>query len=175
MRLPLLIAGLAATLSMSVAADAYAATAKEEELKAAYLLNFAMFVEWPERDQASFTICQYGSDTLGAGAAALSRRTIRGKAITVRSVTGKQFGGCDVLYIGAAEKSRIRDITQALRGTATLTVSDADDAAREGATIGLLLQGQKIAFDINVAEARRNKLMISAKLLSLAHSVMDAP
>lgn len=173
-RLPFLLVGFFATVSMSAAANAHAETAIEAELKAAYLLNFAQFIEWP-REQGSFTICQYGSDTLGAGATALSRRTIRGKGITVRSVTGKALSGCDVLYIGAAEKSHIREITQMLRGTNTLTVSDAEGAARAGAVIGLSVQGQKIVFDVNLAEARRNNLVISAKLLSLAKSVMDAP
>lgn len=174
-RLPFLPAVFVAAVLASTAANANAQTANEAELKAAYLLNFALFIEWPARERGSFTICQYGNDTLGAGAAALSRRTIRGKAITVRSVTGRAPSGCDVLYIGAAEKSLIRDITHALRGTTTLTVSDAEGAAREGAAIGLSVQGQKIVFDVNLAEARRNNLVISAKLLSLAKSVMDAP
>jgi len=174
-RLPFLTAEFVIALVMSAAANSYAETANEEELKAAYLLNFAMFIEWPAREETRFTICQYGTDTLGAGADALSRRTIRGKAVTVRSATDKQFSGCDVLYIGAAAKTRIREITQALRGSGTLTVSDAEGAAREGATIGLSVQGQKIVFEINVAEARRNNLVISAKLLSLAQAVMDAP
>jgi hypothetical protein len=174
-RVSFLLAGCFATVIMSAAANAHAeTTANEAELKAAYLLNFAQFIGWP-LDLPSFTICQYGNDTLGAGAAALSRRTIRGKGITVRSVTGKALSGCDVLYIGAAEKSRIREITQMLRGTNTLTVSDAEGAAKEGAVIGLSVQGQKIVFDVNLAEARRNNLVISAKLLSLAKSVVDAP
>ena len=173
-RLPFLLAGFFATVFASAAANAYAETANEAELKAAYLLNFAQFIEWP-RDEGSFTVCQYGSDTLGAGAEALSRRTIRGKRITVRSVTGKAPSGCNVLYIGSAAKSLIREITQTLRGTNTLTVSDAEGAAKEGAVIGLSVQGQKIVFDVNLTEARRNNLVISAKLLSLAKSVMDAP
>jgi hypothetical protein len=74
-----------------------------------------------------------------------------------------------------SEKNRIRAITMALRGTHTLTVSDAPGAAREGAAIGISASGQKLVFEINVAEARRNNLVISAKLLSLAQSVMDAP
>lgn len=174
-RFSLLLAGFLAAVLTSTASDARAETANEAELKAAYLLNFALFIEWPAREQGNFTVCQYGNDTLGAGAAALSRRTIRGRAITVRSVAARAFNGCDLLYIGAADKRHIREITQALRGTGTLTVSDAPDAAKEGAAIGLSVQGQKIVFDVNLAEARRNSLVISAKLLTLAKSVLDAP
>jgi hypothetical protein len=157
------------------AATAHAQSANEAELKAAYLLNFAMFVQWPPSDQPSFVVCQYGSDSLGTGATALTRRSMRGRPITVRKVTGKDLAECALLFIPASERARIRDLTQSLRGTHVLTVSDADGAAREGAAIGLSIEGQKIVFDVNVAEARRNKLVISAKLLSLAQAVMDAP
>lgn len=160
---------------LPAAVQARAESANEAELKAAYLLNFAMFVEWPASTRTAFVICQYGSDSLGSGAAALTRRTLRGRPIVVRKVTGKDLADCAVLFIPAAERARIRDLTHSLRGSNVLTVSDADGAAREGAAIGLSVAGQKIVFEVNVAEARRNKLVISAKLLSLAQSVMDAP
>jgi hypothetical protein len=160
---------------LPAAVYARAESANEAELKAAYLLNFAMFVQWPASDRPTFLICQYGSDSLGSGATALTRRSLHGRPISVRKVTGKDLGDCAVLFIPASERARIRDLTQGLRGTHVLTVSDADGAAREGATIGLSVDGQKIVFDVNVAEARRNKLVISAKLLSLAQSITDAP
>ena len=160
---------------LPAAGHARAQSANEAELKAAYLLNFAMFVQWPASDRPSFVICQYGSDSLGSGATALTRRSLHGRPISVRKVTGKDLADCAMLFIPASERTRIRDLTHGLRGTPVLTVSDADGAVRQGATIGLSVDGQKIVFDVNVAEARRNKLVISAKLLSLAQSVMDAP
>jgi len=168
----LLLAGM---IVASATAEARAQSASEAELKAAYLFNFALFVEWPTRNKASFTVCQYGSDSLGSGAAALARKSLRGKTITVRQANAKELSGCDMLYIPSSEKARIRDLAQRLRGSNVLTVSDAQGAAREGATIGLSIDGQKIVFEINVAEAKRNSLVISAKLLSLAETVVDTP
>ena len=174
MRKHLHLLGWLATLLLGfAAAHARAQSASEEELKAAYLLNFSMFVEWPQNDQPTFIICQYGIDTLGAGATALSRRNLRGKPITLRKVNAKDTAGCGILYVAASEKARLRDLVQAVRGTGVLTVSDAEGAAREGATIGLSVSGQKIVFDVNVTEAKRNNLVISAKLLSLARSVVE--
>lgn len=156
-----------------LASGAHAQSAREDELKAAYLYNFALFVEWPANDQANFTICQYGGDLLGAGAQALTRRNLRGKPIVTRKVTIKELAGCGILYVPASDRARIRDLAQAVRGTGVLVVSDAKGAAQEGAAIGLSLAGQKLIFDINVTEARRNNLVISAKLLSLAQSLVD--
>jgi len=166
---------LAACAIAALAGPAFAQTASESELKAAYLYNFALFVEWPAADAGTFTVCQYGSDSLGSGAVALAKRSLRGRPISVHKVTGKDIENCRLLFIPASERARIRDLAQSLRGTTVLTVSDAQGAAREGAAIGLSLEGQKIVFEVNVAEARRNNLVISAKLLSLAQSVMDAP
>ena len=56
-----------------------------------------------------------------------------------------------------------------------LTISDAPGAVRDGATIGLSVANQKIVFDINIAAARTSNLVISAKLLDLAQSVVDTP
>jgi len=164
-----------AVLLAVAATGARAQTADEAELKAAYLLNFAMFVEWPGDETGTFNICQYGSDTLGSGASALARRTLHGRPIAVHKVTEKNMAGCDLLFIPAADQARIRDLTYGLRGSHVLTVSDAHDAARQGAAIGLAIHERRIVFEVNVAEARRNRLVISAKLLRLAQSVLDAP
>jgi YfiR/HmsC-like len=166
---------LAFALLAGTADGAHSQSATEAELKAAYLFNFALFVEWPQGGPPTFTICQHGTDTLGAGALALARRTLHGKAITVRNVADNQFAGCDVLYISSSEKSRIRALTSSLRGMNVLTVSDAPGAARDGATIGLSVEGKKIVFEVNIAEARKSNLVISAKLLDLARSVLDPP
>jgi hypothetical protein len=166
---------LVLALLAGAADGARAQAATEAELKAAYLFNFALFVEWPDRGQPTFTICQYGADTLGAGAHALARRTLHGKAITVRKAADNEFTGCDLLYIASSEKSRIRALTASLRGMNILTVSDAPGAAKEGATIGLTVEDKRIVFEVNVAEARKSNLVISAKLLDLARSVVGAP
>lgn len=167
---------LAFALLLAVTTNgAHAQTATEAELKAAYLFNFALFVQWPDRGQPTFTICQYGADTLGPGAIALARRKLHGKAIAVRVVADNQFAGCDLLFIASSENQRIGTLTSNLRGMSVLTISDVPGAVRDGATIGLSVANQKIVFDINIAVARASNLVISAKLLNLAQSVVDTP
>ncbi|HWB44876.1 MAG TPA: YfiR family protein, partial [Hyphomicrobiaceae bacterium] len=110
-----------------------------------------------------------------AGADALGRRYLRGKPIVTRRVNHRELADCAILYIAASDGPRIRDLVLAVRGTGVLTVSDAPGAALEGAVIGLSMTDQRIVFDVNVKEARRNNLVISAKLLSLAQAVVEAP
>jgi len=166
---------LAVALLAGAANGTNAQTATEAELKAAYLFNFALFVQWPDSRQPTFAICQHGADTLGAGAKALERRKLHGKPITVRNVADNEFTGCDLLFIASSENQRIRALTSNLHGMNILTVSDAPGAVKDGAMIGLSVANQKIVFDVNIAVARKSNLVISAKLLDLAHSVVETP
>lgn len=167
-----LISALLAVMMNAAAAE----TAAEEELKAAYLYNLALFVQWPESSRRpTFAICQYGADALGAGGLALTRRELHGRPVTVRVVDGMPVKDCDLLYIPAEQKTDLRELTASLDGDYILTVSDATDAIRQGVAIGLLEEHRKIVFAVNLAAARAAELAISARLLNLAVEVTGGP
>src|SRR3972149_1046834 len=110
---------------------ATAQPATEEELKAAYLYNLALFVQWPEsHHRETFNICQYGADALGPGGLALTRRELHGRPVTVRVVDGMLVDDCDLLYIPALQKTDLQELTASLDGVNVLTVSDVPDAIR---------------------------------------------
>ena len=54
-----------------------------------------------------------------------------------------------------------------------LTVGEMDRFVHSGGAIGLLLEDNKVRFEINVGAAARARLKISAKLLALARSVVN--
>jgi YfiR/HmsC-like len=56
-----------------------------------------------------------------------------------------------------------------------LTVGDADHFVSEGGVIGFCLEEKKIRFEINLNAATKAKLKLSAKLLSLAKTVIGDP
>ena len=55
-----------------------------------------------------------------------------------------------------------------------LTVSDAEGFARDGGMVGFVREGMQLRFDINREAARRGQLRLSAELLKVARSVIDA-
>jgi hypothetical protein len=165
-----LLAGLLAVRLTSVAGAAE--PVPEYELKAAFLYNFTLFTEWPDKSDAVLSLCLYGKDSLGKAADQLEGKSVKGAAVKIRrpdSLT--QLRACQVLFIGASEQPQLASILEAVKGAPVLTVADTAGAARAGVMINLVLEGQRVTFDINTAAVRAAGLSVSSKLLRLARAV----
>jgi hypothetical protein len=146
----------------------------EYQVKAAFLFNFAKFVEWPPHAFASGTsplvIGILGENPFHEDLA----RTILNKTIDrhpleineVRSPT--QATNCHILFISTSEKERLPEILKGLKGANVLTVSETERFIDAGGMINFVLQGTKIRFQINKDAAASAGLKISSKLMSLA-------
>jgi hypothetical protein len=147
----------------------------EYQVKAAFLYNFAKFVQWPSEAFQTATepiaICVLGQDPFGRSLAdTVAGRAIEGRSIVVRHISDiKQAAGCHVLFISSAENKRSPPMLAEIK-TGILTVGDSD-ASIAGTVINFKLNNGKVHFDINVDAAEREKLQISSRLLSLAHIV----
>ena len=146
----------------------------ENELKAAYLYNFAMFTTWPggrPAQEGALSFCVYADDTQTASISTLQTRRIRERNIQIRSVlTPEETAGCHVLFIGGKAGDDVLRMLEAVRDSATLTVTDTLDAVRNSAVISMALDNGRLAFDVNLQNARRARLVLSSKLLKLARS-----
>lgn len=146
----------------------------ESRLKAAFLFNFAKFVEWPPEAFAGKTaplvIGVLGENPFGKDL----EQTIQGKTVNDRPLQVKEYRSvaeatnCHILFICASEKKRLPEIFEALRGTAVLTVGETDRFIQAGGMINFVVEGNKIRFEIKDETARKVKLKISSKLLNLA-------
>jgi len=146
----------------------------EYQLKAAFLFNFAKFVEWPPAAFATPTspiiIGVLGDNPFGDDL----ERTIRGKTLNARRLEIKEFRSapqatnCHILFISTSEKKRLPEIFEGLRGTSVLTVGETDRFTETGGMINFVPEGNKIRFQINEIAARSAGLKISSKLLNLA-------
>jgi hypothetical protein len=146
----------------------------EYQLKAAFLLNFAKFVEWPPAAFAKATspivLGVLGENPFGN----VLEQTIRGKTINNRPLVSRVFSSsaeatnCHILFISASEKARLPEILATLRTASMLTVGETDRFTESGGMINFVRQGNKTRFQINEAAAKNVGLKISSKLLSLA-------
>ncbi|MEK7408085.1 MAG: YfiR family protein [Acidobacteriota bacterium] len=150
---------------------------QEHQVKAAFVYNFARFVDWPpERAEARqpVVIGVFGKDPLGTAL----EQIVQGKTINqrplilLRSTHVPDVRACHVLFVSPAERKRLPEILAALNGSATLIVSEMDDFLRLGGMINLVMDDNKVRFEINEAAARRTGLRISSKLLGLAIRVV---
>ena len=155
------------------AADRLAPVA-EHELKAAYLYNFAMFTTWPtdkSGQEGALNFCVYAGEAQTASLASLQVRKIRERSIQVRQVLSPMdTAGCHVLFVSGKSGNEAMSMLESVRDNATLTVTDAPDTARSSAVISMALDNGKLAFDVNLQNARRARLLLSSKLLNLARS-----
>jgi YfiR/HmsC-like len=168
---------LIACLSLALlllAAGAQESQPSEYQIKAAFLFNFAKFVEWPPAsfaDENSPLVIGILGDNPFSGDL---ERIIQNKTINRHSLVTKQFHllaearNCQMLFISTSEKKRFTEIFEGLRGTSVLTVSETDGFTEAGGMINFILENKKIRFRINDEAAKAARLKISSKLLTLA-------
>jgi hypothetical protein len=107
--------------------------------------------------------------------------SVNGKSIGNRRLQVKhvkeleQIAGCQVLFIAAGEKKRHGEELAMASKRPVLTVGETDGFATEGGIIGFCREQNKIRFEINLDAAGKAQLKISAKLLSLAKTVIGSP
>lgn len=157
------------------------AITSEYQMKAAFLLHFAQFVEWPpdsfKAADSPLTYCTVGEDLFhGALEAALNGKKFGLRPFrVVHFKQAQEVQGCQVLFIGIAEREPVLAMIASLQGTPVLTVGDTEHFAQDGGMIGFCLEENKVRFEINLTAAEHARLRISARLLALAKTVIGGP
>ena len=165
-----LVLGLLSMLSATVPAQ----SSNEYQVKAAFLYNFAKFVDWPGEafsdGSAPLIIGVIGNDPFGGALdQAINGKNIGGRQMTVRRLKwGQDLRSCHILFISSSERQHLPQIIQSLRGASVLTVGDMGQFNQQGGIINFILEASKVRFEINSRGADQARLRISSKLLALA-------
>jgi hypothetical protein len=146
----------------------------EYEVKAAYIFNFAKFIEWPQLPEFSsdtISLAIYGDDPFGIILEkTMVGRQVRGKywkIIRVKQITGKE--NFNILFISGVGSYEALKIIEKLQGKPTLTIGDEIDRFCElGGMVNFTQQFSTHQFEINNNIAKDSRLIISPKLLVLA-------
>jgi hypothetical protein len=150
-------------------------------VKVAFLFHFSQFVEWPPetfKDAGSpVTYCTVGADPFGGLLeAGLNGKTIEGRPVHVEHFKQVQeIQGCQIVFLGTSEKKFIATTLANLKASPILTVGESENFAKQGGMIGFFLEDNKVRFEINLGAAEQAKLKISARLLTLAKTVIGGP
>ena len=146
----------------------------EYEVKAAFLYNFARFVEWPAAalhdPGAPFVIAILGRDPFGP----ILDETVAGKTVAGRPIEVHRVPRVDdardaqIVFVSPSERANVEAILKALERPGVLTVGDTDGFAQRGGAINFVLQARKVRFEINPAAAEQAGLKMSSQLLKLA-------
>jgi len=158
---------------------ALAQTMSDRQVKAAYLYNFAKFVEWPEQAFANSTaairLCIWNDRLFETDV----HQIVNGKALAGHpiDVVGVQsiehLRSCHVLFISSSDERETRRIIDALREATVLTVGGMKGFVASGGIINFVLDEERVQFEINHRAATRAGLRISSRLLGVAKRVLE--
>lgn len=149
--------------------------ASEGQLKAAYLVNFLKYIDWPAERQTA-TICVFGRDSLLSYLAAHEGRLIGGRELHIRQVsTADQLAECQEIFIPVSEEARYATLLRWAERYPVLSVSDNESFTREGGGIALIRSEGRLQFDINTEALNRSGLRPSSQLMRLARQVIGGP
>jgi hypothetical protein len=177
--LPILLAALALNAQNTAGSAEYL-------IKAGFIYNFANLVQWPSSSFAQadspIVIVILGEDHFGT----TLDRALDGKKVNARSFVIKRAKSiselqrtlgpqkdCQILYVSSSEMPHLSDAIQMLKGVPVLTIGETPGFARNGGIINLILEDNKVRFEVNVAAAKDADLNISSRLLALARIIQS--
>lgn len=147
-------------------------------MKAAYLYNFAKFVQWPGDPAGDmFDMCVAGTDPfMGALDAIVEGEKINGRLVHRRSVTtAADAVDCRILFVSSALALDAAEFLRSLGGQPILTVSDTTRFVARGGMIQFFMERGRVRFAINLAAAQEARLVVSSELLRVSSRVDAAP
>lgn len=158
-------------------ADA-AETLSENQVKVAYLYNFTKFVEWPStsfRDKESpFNLCLLGRDPFEQLLSILTKKTVRGRALSLRYLRHLgEIEGCHLLFIAQAEDHGLSALFNHMDGKPILTVGDVSGFAQQGGMVNFVREQDVLRFEINLRSVRRVGLKMSATMVQIGRIVRE--
>jgi len=149
------------------------------EVKAAFLFNFAKFIDWPPSSFASpttpFTVCVLGQDPFGN----ILDYTLQGKMVgdrplAVRRLKDKaEARSCQIVFVSSSENVHMVEILKSLQEANVLLVGETAGFATMGGAIEFTLEENHVRFTINIDAVDPSGLKFSSKLLALAKIAHD--
>jgi len=169
---------VAAALALVVFAPSLAAeSGLEYRVKAAFLFNFARFVEWPSNSfdnaAAPLHLCVLEPDPFGTTLdQTVADKTVDKHPLLLRRTARlSDTQGCHILFVSMDASEPLPEVLGALENRPILTVSEGDEFLRAGGIIGFVLDQGKVRFHVNLQAADGASLKISSKLLNVASRV----
>jgi len=184
-------------ISVCPAAPAIPRQATEYQIKAAYIYNFLLFVQWPEPNipptetrlpkpsppdrRQTITIGIIGKDPFGDAFKDVEGKLIKHKKkkLVIKRYSPYQknitFDHCQVLFISSSERRNLGTILTRVKGKPILTIAETPGFLELGGMFRLLEKRRKIRWEINQTPVKLAKLKLNAQLLRNAVRVVQIP
>ena len=155
------------TMSSSISGTAQQT---EYSVKAAFILNFLKFIEWPT-ESGPFKVTVLGKNPFGSSLDDVFKgKTVRGRKIQVKYGTWGQQIDADLVFVPASERERFGELSS-LANKPIVVVGESPGFAKKHGMINFILVQDRVVFEINPKIAKSSKVKLSSKLLQLAKIV----
>lgn len=164
--------------SLSLAVGQTMEAENPNKIKAAFLRNFAHYVNWPSNafpdSRSPWNVCILGPDPFGEVLeATLAERTEQERGFKIfRADSFDKLPKCQIVYVAYSNSVKRQAALLELRDKPVLTVGDAPDFLQEGGVIRFQVE-DRIRMNINLDQARSVSLNIQTRMLEVASGVME--
>lgn len=145
--------------------------AEEYKLKAAFIYNFTMYVEWsPPVSENEFIIGVINSSPINKHLEEIANsEKVNGKKIVIRRYDKlEDIGFCHILFIPQNCGLSLNDIIVDPDLKRTLTISEKEEYAKKGTAINFVEVDNKLKFEVNMNTLHSAGIKASSQLLKLA-------
>ncbi|OFZ74025.1 MAG: hypothetical protein A2W04_01215 [Betaproteobacteria bacterium RBG_16_64_9] len=145
-------------------------------LKAEYLYRFLLYVTWPAdrflRLASPIVVGVVADDALASELRRVTTdREPQGRPVVVRSLRPTDsLSEVHAVFYGSSMNPMLAQLIASATGS-VLIVTEAQGGLALGSVINLILEDQRLLFEVNLEEAKKRRLGISASLLSAAVNV----
>ena len=146
----------------------------EYDIKAAFLINFIRFTEWPGDAFAGpntpLVLVIFGKDPFGRAAFnEVASKPVNGRRLEIRRTKNlKDIEGCHFLFINSVDDKALAAVINTVRNKHVLTVGEGSKFSEAGGMIRFYIENTNVKFEIKLTEVQHSDLKISANLLNLA-------
>ncbi|MBU1107509.1 MAG: YfiR family protein [Candidatus Riflebacteria bacterium] len=164
------------SLFLLVSRVSISASPLEYEVKAAFLLKFVEYVEWPDSlqndDLSSYTVGIVGKDPFGTllPEKIVSSETPSKTFNIIRVNNSEEACNCQILFFSNGESQRILDKVKKMP---VLTVGEGDIFLYDGGVISFIMEDNRVRFLVSMKNANQAGLKINSRLLRLARKVLN--
>ncbi|MFN0104340.1 MAG: YfiR family protein [Bryobacteraceae bacterium] len=149
---------------------------QEDDLRAALILGFARFTEWPVELEGPIVIGVLGRPGISTALERVSAgKIVNGRSVVIRHLRNPgQAAGCHILYFGRLPGQRVPEVMAEARGldvkTPVLAIGEEDRFLSDGGAVQLFEEDGRMSFEVNLRSLQRANLSISSKLLRLGYT-----
>ena len=156
--------------------------ATEDQVKAAYLFNFAKVGQWPQsalpNAPSSFVIGVSGADDdfIDLLETVIAGKIIANHPVVVTRVNSEEDAkSCHVVFFRSPERKHALIDVEGLAQPGLLLVGEDDSFLRQGGMINLVREHGSIHFEINPEALDGSQIHFSAKILALGKAGYESP